>query len=95
MHLHLEEQGHAACHHLQQAAQSRDRMAADLQASELAQGRAADLGRGRAQPPRIGVMEHDDVVVGGQPEVALDPGAALEGERSEPSSSNIVHEVRA
>ena len=38
-----------------------------------------------AQPPRVGVVEDDDLVVGGQPQVAFDPGAELErgGEREQ------------
>src|SRR5947209_4707515 len=52
----------------------RDRMTADAQVGEIRPIRASDLQRAGAQPARIGVMEYYDLVIRGEPDVALDAG---------------------
>lgn len=77
--LDLEQQRDAVADQAEQAAQRRDGPIADPQPCQLAVCRSADPQRARAHPPRVGVMENDDLVVGGQTQVALDARASLKG----------------
>ena len=53
-------------------------MLADPQPADLGEGRLADLQRAGAQAAGIGIVKHQDLVVGGQPQVAFDAGAELQ-----------------
>ena len=51
----------------------------DAQAGESCPSRAGRFATGLAQMPvRIGIMEYDQPVVGGEPEIAFDPGAKID-----------------
>ena len=52
---------------------------AELQPTELNESRFADAHRAGAQPPGVGIVEDDDLPVGGESQVAFDAGPELHG----------------
>ena len=74
----FEEKRHLSGNELEQALKAWNGLIPDAQLSHLLQRRMADVEGARAQPPSVGVVEHDDLIIGRQPDVALDTRAHFE-----------------
>ncbi len=77
--LDLEQQRDAAGDQAQQAAKRRDWPLSHSKPAKLSVGRCADSQWARAYPPGVGIVENEDPIVCGQPQVAFDAGPDLEG----------------
>ena len=91
--LDLEQQRHAPGDQLEQAPQASGSVPRRRRnRAEFAERRLADSQRARAHPPGVGIVKDDDPIVGGQPQVAFDPGAKLERRRRR--RSGCFREIR-
>lgn len=76
--LHFEKKRNAPADRREQIFERRDGVLADPKPRELLQRGLADLQRTRAHAPAVRIVEDDDMVVGGEPQVALDSGTHFE-----------------
>ena len=79
----FEQYRYPASDQIKQLGEDREGLAAEFEVGEVGEGRLGNDVRAAAQPSRVGIVEDEDLVIGGEAKVAFDPRAKLKrgGER--------------